>query len=223
MGTCTGTAFRGRSAHQDVDLAALRARRRPMPSPGARTQARGRRWPGGVGPVRVRHVVALSPGRAAGPGPVGGVRDGLGVAPPRPGAPTRTAAEATVSNDTSTLSCGFCRCTWNTPFREWTTAARSGRSVERRLVAAVGLPAAPKASWRGPRPGRGGPGRGGPGRGGPGRGARAGLRRLRGPAARRAARLAAVRAAEAAARAAGGPHRIAVSFSGGRPTPAHAE
>src|SRR3954447_17546851 len=107
MGTCTGTAFRGRSAHQDVDLAALRARRRPMPSPGARTQARGRRWPGGVGPVRVRHVVALSPGRAAGPGPVGAVRDGLGVAPPRPGAPTRTAAEATVSNDTSTLSCGF--------------------------------------------------------------------------------------------------------------------
>src|SRR3954466_12112417 len=67
----------------------------------------GRRWPGGVGPVRVRHVVALSPDRAAGPGPVGAVRDGLGVAAPRPGAPTRTAAEATVSNDTPTLSCGF--------------------------------------------------------------------------------------------------------------------
>src|SRR3954449_3463227 len=106
MGTCTGTAFRGRSAHQDVDLAALRARRRPMPSPGARTQARGRRWPGGVGSVRVRHVVALSPApRPA--GPVGAVRDGLGVAAPRPGAPTRTAAEATVSNDTPTVSCGF--------------------------------------------------------------------------------------------------------------------
>src|SRR3954464_10007388 len=66
----------------------------------------GRRWPGGVGSVRVRHVVALSPApRPA--GPVGAVRDGLGVAPPRPGAPTRTAAEGTVSNDTSTLSCGF--------------------------------------------------------------------------------------------------------------------
>jgi hypothetical protein len=36
--------------------------------PGARTHPRGRRWPGGVGPVRVRHVVALSPGRAAAPG-----------------------------------------------------------------------------------------------------------------------------------------------------------
>src|SRR3954469_14184695 len=169
--------------------------------PGARTHPRGRRWPGGLGPVRVRHVVALSP--APRPvGPVGAVRDGLGVAPPRPGAPTRTAAEATVSNDTLTLSCGFCRCTWNTPFREWTTAGRSGRSVGSRSVAAVGLPAAPKAPWRGPRPGRGGPGRGGPGRGGPGRGAQAQLRRLRGPAARRAAWLAAVGAAEAAAWAA---------------------
>src|SRR3954451_17446062 len=117
MGTCTGTAFRGRSAHQDVDLP------RCEPRAGRCVPARGRipggrRWPGGVGSVRVRHVVALSPGRAAGPGPVGAVRDGLGVAAPRPGAPTLTAAEATVSNDTSTLSCGFRRCTWNTPFRE---------------------------------------------------------------------------------------------------------
>src|SRR3954464_11516633 len=106
MGTCTGTAFRGRSAHQDVDPAALRAPSRPM-RPGARTHPRGRRGPGGVGPVRVRHVVALSPGRAAGPGPVGAVRDGLGVAAPHPGAPTRTAAEATVRTDTPTVSCGF--------------------------------------------------------------------------------------------------------------------
>src|SRR3954454_3308771 len=105
MGTCTGTAFRGRSAHQDVDLP------RCEPRGGRCAPARGRRpggrwWPGGVGPVRVRHVVALSPApRPA--GPVGAVRDGLGVGPPRPGAPTRTAAEATVSNDTLTLSCGF--------------------------------------------------------------------------------------------------------------------
>src|SRR3954447_4263364 len=105
MGTCTGTAFRGRSAHQDVDLAALRSPRRPM-RPGARTHPRGRALVEDAGPVRVRHVVALSPApRPA--GHVGAVRDGLGVAPPRPGAPTRTAAEATVSNDTPTLSCGF--------------------------------------------------------------------------------------------------------------------
>src|SRR3954452_23283400 len=187
-----------------------------MPSRCADAPPEGRRWPGGVGPVRVRHVVALSPApRPA--GPVGGVRDGLGVAAPRPGAPTRTAAEATVSNDTLTLSCGFRRCTWNTPFREWTTAPRSGRSVGRRLVAAVGLPAAPKAPWRGPRPGRGGPGRGGPGRG-----ARAQLRRLPGHPARRAARLAAARAADAAAGAAGGPRRITAPFPGAS-DPTHAE
>src|SRR3954453_12390663 len=107
MGTCTGTSFRGRSAHQDVDLPRCEPR-------GGRCRPRARgRIPGAAGGrgasgrPRPRHEAALSPGRAAGPGPVGAVRDGLGVAPPRPGAPTRTAAEATVSNDTLTLSCGF--------------------------------------------------------------------------------------------------------------------
>src|SRR3954469_24955637 len=46
------------------------------------------------------------------------------------------------------------------------------------------------------------------------RGARAQLRRLPGHPARRAARLSAARAADAAARAAGGPHRIAPPFPG---------
>src|SRR3954467_7493510 len=56
----------------------------------------------GSGPTRGGAIAGAAPGRAR-----RAVRDGLGVAPPRPGAPTRTAAEATVSNDTSTLSCGF--------------------------------------------------------------------------------------------------------------------
>src|SRR3954452_13368656 len=109
MGTCTGTAFRGRSAHQDVDLPRCEPR-------GGRCRPRARgRIPGAAGGRgasarfgsdtwwRYRRRRAAGPG----PGPVGAVRDGLGVAPPRPGAPTRTVAEATVSNDTPTVSCGF--------------------------------------------------------------------------------------------------------------------
>src|SRR3954471_19272602 len=108
MGTCTGTAFRGRSAHQDVDPAALRRPEEADAVPG--------RADAGQGAVGGRGASARFGSdtwwryrrrRAAGPGPVGAVRDGLGVAAPRPGAPTRTAAEATVSNDTLTLSCGF--------------------------------------------------------------------------------------------------------------------
>src|SRR4051812_30401563 len=69
MGTCTGTAFRGRSAHQDVDPAALRAPSRPM-RPGARTHARGPTVAGGVGPAATpaRGGAVTGPANGSGPG-----------------------------------------------------------------------------------------------------------------------------------------------------------
>src|SRR4051812_27666935 len=105
MGTCTGTAFPG-SIRPPV-LTCRAATPEEADAPRCADASQGPPVAGGRRPgPRPRHVVALSPApRPA--GLVGAVRDGLGVAAPRPGAPTRTAAEATVSNDTPTVSRGF--------------------------------------------------------------------------------------------------------------------
>src|SRR4051794_6166498 len=71
MGTCTGTAFRGRSAHQDVDLPRCEPEEADAPRCADASQGprAGRGCRPGSGPTRGGAIAGAAPGRARRGGP----------------------------------------------------------------------------------------------------------------------------------------------------------